>query len=66
MEMRMKWGGIVTALVAYSWSQWWAEISAQETNPFLEHSIGTHHQPKFQNYMSCILMGKHIVKLWII
>ena len=51
MEMRMKGGGIVTALTAYSWSQWWAEISAQETNPFLEHSIGTHHQPKFQNYI---------------
>ena len=42
---------IVTALMAYSWSRWWAEISAQETNPFLEHSIGTHHEPKFQKYI---------------
>lgn len=45
--MRIKQGVIITACMVYSWSHRWTGISVQEMNPFLEHSIGAHHQHKF-------------------
>lgn len=46
-EIGIKWGVIVIDCLSYSWSDWWAGISVQDTNPFLEHSIGAHCQHKF-------------------